>query len=64
MRAPTGQTVTHVAHVVQVSPILRQDSTSSIELVGQTATQAPQCPHFSMFTVIIVVLLVGGGIGA
>jgi len=43
----------HVAHDVQVSPILRQDSMSSIELVGQTATQAPQCPHFSMFTTTI-----------
>ena len=26
---------------------------SSIEFVGQTATQAPQCPHLSMFTLII-----------
>ncbi len=32
---------------------------SVIELVGQTDTQAPQCPHFSILTLITVNLILG-----
>jgi len=48
--APTGQIVTQVSHAVHVSAISKHDSISVIELVGQTDTQAPQCPHFSILT--------------